>query len=509
MQMRWRLLLALAAVALALAACSREPPPGDRARLATAGARESAPSTALPEAQPSHPPADPGTPAAAPMGENAGNLPEPPSAPQVYVVQPGDTLSAIAARLGCSVEALAQANGLANPNALQVGQQLQVPATPLEVGPANRLLPDSEFVYGQSTLHFDVTAFVARQDGYLSNYVETVEGRLLTGAQIVETVALHYSLHPRLLLALVEFQSGWVTNPTPADVTYPLGSAAGTNQLLYRQLAWVANELNRGYYDWRGRGKEVITWADGSATRFDPSLNAATVGVQHLLSLLVPKAMWLVQVGTGPGSLLETYGRLFGSPNANDAGPLLPPDLAAPELVLPWDRGLTWFLTGGPHGGWGDGSAWAAIDFVSDEPGLGCAAARQWATAMAEGLVVRSEDGEVWLDLDGDGAVQTGWVLFYLHLAAEGRVQAGTWVQPGDRLGHPSCEGGFSTATHLHIARRYNGEWIAADGPLPLVLDGWQARSDGVEYDGSLVKGDQVRTACECTEPDFNGIRNR
>jgi peptidoglycan endopeptidase LytE len=52
--------------------------------------------------------------------------PPPSSAP--YVVQPGDTLSAIAARFGTTVAALAAANGLANPNRIRVGQTLRVPA---------------------------------------------------------------------------------------------------------------------------------------------------------------------------------------------------------------------------------------------------------------------------------------------------------------------------------------------------------------------------------------------
>ncbi|MCL8207798.1 MAG: LysM peptidoglycan-binding domain-containing protein [Actinomycetia bacterium] len=47
-----------------------------------------------------------------------------------YVVQPGDTLSAIAARFGTTVAALAAANGLANPNRILVGQTLRVPAAP-------------------------------------------------------------------------------------------------------------------------------------------------------------------------------------------------------------------------------------------------------------------------------------------------------------------------------------------------------------------------------------------
>jgi putative chitinase len=44
-----------------------------------------------------------------------------------YVVQPGETLTDIAARFGTTVEALAAANGLANPSAIRIGDRLRVP----------------------------------------------------------------------------------------------------------------------------------------------------------------------------------------------------------------------------------------------------------------------------------------------------------------------------------------------------------------------------------------------
>jgi murein DD-endopeptidase MepM/ murein hydrolase activator NlpD len=45
----------------------------------------------------------------------------------VYVVAPGDTLGAIAARFGISLDALVAANGIADPNRLVAGQQLLIP----------------------------------------------------------------------------------------------------------------------------------------------------------------------------------------------------------------------------------------------------------------------------------------------------------------------------------------------------------------------------------------------
>lgn len=48
---------------------------------------------------------------------------------QTYIVQKGDTLSAIASMYGTSWKKLAEFNGLANPNKLYVGQEIQIPGS--------------------------------------------------------------------------------------------------------------------------------------------------------------------------------------------------------------------------------------------------------------------------------------------------------------------------------------------------------------------------------------------
>lgn len=56
--------------------------------------------------------------------------PPPPAAPgDTYTVQPGDTLSGIAAMWGVTVSAVAVANGIANPNLIYPGQVLHKPST--------------------------------------------------------------------------------------------------------------------------------------------------------------------------------------------------------------------------------------------------------------------------------------------------------------------------------------------------------------------------------------------
>jgi hypothetical protein len=198
-----------------------------------------------------------------------------------------------------------------------------------------------------------------------------------------------------------------------------------------------------------------------------------------------------MELATGFPALYE---RMFGNPwvRAHSVEPLYPPDLTQPRLILPFLIDQIWSYSGGPHGAWERDGAWAAVDFAPGSLEHGCFDTDVYTVAAASGLVVRSENGVVAIDLDGDGREQTGWVLIYLHIAERGRVPVDSWVEVGDLVGHPSCEGGFSTGTHLHLARKYNGEWIVADGPLPFVMSGWTVHAGEKPYDGELVRGDQI-----------------
>jgi hypothetical protein len=104
------------------------------------------------------------------------------------------------------------------------------------------------------------------------------------------------------------------------------------------------------------------------------------------------------------------------------------------------------------------------------------------------------------LDLDGDGDERTGWVIFYFHIETKDRVAVGKELKAGDPIGHPSCEGGRTTGTHVHIARKYNGEWIPADSIIPFDLSGWVAHNGSLEYEGTLTKGGRTIIACTCAD---------
>ncbi len=445
----------------------------------------------------------PGTPALSPTPDAPHPVPTLRPQSETYVVQPGDTLALLARRYQVSLQALMAANNLSDPNRIQVGQVLRIPPPePVGQAPNFKILPDSELVDGPMDALFVPADWLEARNAFLSIYTEEVYGRTLTGAEIVDTVARNYAVSPRLLLALLDFFSGWTSPeaPAPGWLTYPLGWRDGVHQGLWGQLSWAANELNRGYYLWQVNALPVFVLADGSLVRPNPTVNAATASVQRLLGLLLDYRAWRQAVG--PQGFAATYADLFGNPFDRAIEPLMPPDLKQPPMQLPFEAGTPWYFTGGPHSAWGDGSAWAALDFAPTDTAPGCTPSQAWVTAVAAGVVTRSSDGVVVLDLDGDGYEQTGWAVLYLHIAAQDRVAPGQRLAAGDRIGHPSCEGGVATGTHVHLARKFNGQWIAADGPQPFVLDGWVSHGTGVAYEGWLEKEGQRVEACACRQAE-------
>lgn len=513
---RHRRALTLFIAALALSACVR-PGPGQPNPFAQgqATASGSVEQHALDEA--TAPPL--GTPLVAQLGTPPPSYDGSPTADSAHysveasgttgshTVAVGDTLGLLAQRYGTTVAALMELNGLTNPDIVHVGQSLLVPGLEIQVvtGPDFKIIPDSELVYGPGALEFDASAFVTGMGGYLLRHQEEVEGQMMAGPAIVQLVADRHSVNPRLLLAALEYRTGWLTEESPSSETANMGYTGAGARGLYGQLSWAANLLNLGFYGRAEGGLRGFNLGSDTQVTFSPVINDATAGVQRYLGAVEGATLESWQRESGPDGLYAVYYRLFGNPFAYTVEPLLPDDLSSPAMELPWAEGETWYMTSGPHGAWNSGSAWGALDFAPPGGQLGCVQSEAWVTAMAAGTVIRSGNGAVVVDLDGDGYAGTGWAITYMHLETRDRVPMGTEVAVGDRLGHPSCEGGFSNGTHLHITRSYNGRWISADGDLPFVMSGWVSTGAGAEYDGYLTRDGITREACVCRE-EINAV---
>jgi LasA protease len=417
----------------------------------------------------------------------------------VYTVQQGDTLTALALRFEVEEAEIQSAAPLPDTGLLSIGSQIQLPDRLEGVLPyTNPIMPDSEVIYGPSVGVFDTAAYARAAGGFLGGYAELVRGETMNGPEIVQQVAIETSTNPRLLLAFLEYRSGWVLGHPPGaeNNRYPIGYNATGAAGLYHELMITARLLAQGFYGWRDGSRLAINFKNGSQGRLSPGLNPGSAALMGLVAALHERQNWETQL-YGQDSFLTFYENMFGDywSRAATVEPYLLATDRQPELALPFTPGEAWSLTAGPHSTWQTGTPRGALDFapITGEPP--CAVSFRWVTAAAPGLVVRTGQGVVALDLDGDGDEGTGWVLVFLHIAEKGRVSVGTWVAQDAPIGHPSCEGGQSTGTHVHLARKFNGEWLGIDEPFPMMLSGWRAYAGKGRYEGYLQKGDSIVTS--------------
>ncbi len=425
-----------------------------------------------------------------------------------YTVQPGDTVVHIAGAVGDTPANLRRINGMNRSEEVLAGQSIIVHLPFAGHAPAIKLVPDSEVVDSPTAAKFDIARFMAEHpNSYLNRYHEKFDGRDTDGPHIVLRVAQELSVHPRILLALLEYVSGWISNPSPSgnNLLYPLGIKNANRRTLSRQLSWAGARLNEGYYGWRLANRLWVQFSDNTHAYAGSDVNAGTAAVQNYLAAIGTHSTLPAMAGDGPRSFVHTYEELFGDPWQFDLGTLVPDNLRQPTMTLPFSKGEMWMITGGPHAAWGMGSPWAALDFAPRNS-TSCRVLPGWILSVAPGIITRSIDGEVSESLDPSGDERTGWSVFYMHVGTPDRVSVGQTVQTGDHIGHPSCEGGDATGSHLHIARKYNGEWIPAGGNIPFDLSGWVATDGNAEYDGSLSNGSLTRYPCDCKDPNTNGI---
>lgn len=420
----------------------------------------------------------------------------PKDTPILYYAQSGDSLAVLSIHFGVEMSEITSTSPIPQNGLISPGQLLLIPSKLDAISSPLKLMPDSEIVNSPSSVDFDIENFVKNAGGYLHSYSEYLSSTGKTsGAEIIKRVSIEYSINPRLLLALLQYQSGWVYGGPEnlIEKNYPLGNEDINYLGLYKQAVWAAGEIMTGYYGWREGTLVAIDFPDKSILRLAPDLNSGTVGLHYYFSRMHNLPDWADDL-YGEKSVIGLHREMFGNPwiRAQVYEPLFNQFVSQPDMILPFEIGPVWALTGGPHASWGAAQVRGALDFAPPSNEGGCIDSDEWVVASVSGLVVRSGNGAVVIDMDEDGYEQTGWNIIYLHIATKHRVPLGTFLKVGDRIGHPSCEGGVSTGTHVHITRKYNGEWVPADGPLPFILSGWRAKAGASIYTGWLIKEDRI-----------------
>lgn len=408
-----------------------------------------------------------------------------------YTVLDGDTLPGLAARFNTTEKEIRAANPILpeHTTTLPQGLPMQIPIYYRNSwGSSYKILADAQYVNGPADKGFSARSYTDRQPGWFKYYNTWSDSRNLRGGELVDYIAVSYSISPRLILAILQYMTHALTDPNYRD-DFNSASVLGFPGEKYRTLSGQLNQLgeffNEHYYSYKNGAFFEYELRDGTLVRIDPWLNACSAVLQAYFAMVLSAEQYYTAIG--PNGFIRTYKEMFGDfPSVDEYPAHLPGSLEQVELRLPFKDGEAWTYTGGPHTAWGSMHPYAAIDFAPPAQEHGCFISNAEVIAPHSGTIVRTDTGLAMLDMDDDGDERTGWVMMFLHLKTESIPPLGTHVEMGDVLGHPSCDGGTSSGTHVHIARKYNGEWIDAGGVIPLNLDNWITENGKVKYEGIM-----------------------
>jgi soluble lytic murein transglycosylase-like protein len=189
--------------------------------------------------------------AAAALGATAAVAVPTVAAASTYVVRPGDTLTAIAARHGTTVRALVDANRISNPNLIRVGQLLRIPDSSAALPNYTAGARDDDLYTvqpGEGLLaiarHWGVDPTALAQANGISVHAPLIRGttlripgRLARVRALLTGVAEQTGVDPKLVRAVSWMESGWQQN-----VVSPTG-AVGLMQIEPSTGDWISRYI--------------------------------------------------------------------------------------------------------------------------------------------------------------------------------------------------------------------------------------------------------------------------
>jgi murein DD-endopeptidase MepM/ murein hydrolase activator NlpD len=332
-------------------------------------------------------------------------------------------------------------------------------------------------------------AFLAEQAGPLKEVRVQIGSRSQSFAAVLTSLSSLYSFSPKVMLALIEAQSGLLTaaQPTSDQIGWAVGYQADGRRGIYAQLRWASLEIRQALRDYAlgyGNSLPPLEFADGSEQQVDPTLSLSRY---VLARVLAPT--------TTPGNLnnrldrfLNTYSQLFEDPRPaptdwpEPAEPFLSPPMEEIVPITSFFDHDTPFLqkNGSLLTFWGRSETDIAFAYDGHTG---------WDYALAPpDLVLAAAEGRVIFAGNSDDGCATparavivdhgnGYRTLYWHLATI-EVEAGQVVERGAVLGMAG-ESGCVTGPHLHFQVQYLGRDVDPYGWCGSAPDNWALNPAG------------------------------
>lgn len=347
------------------------------------------------------------------------------------------------------------------------GVQVPPPAPPRAT-----LINRERFFYEPNFYAAQVQAYLDTQPGPLRGLRAPIGDREQSLAEIVSSAATYISVNPKVILTLIEQQSGALTNPAPSeDQLKWLLAYRGENERRagwVAQLDWLRRELHRAQSDFPNNPQ--LTYADASRSPLPPGLGVADYAIARVLAQTTSAADLPNKLDRGNSSFVATYTRLFGDPRE---APVDLPAPAVPFLSLPMDKPhqITSFFDHDSPFLQQNGSIVTYRGERSIDPRMSYDGHDGWDIAMLppEPVLAAADGTVVFAGNAADGCNTravvidhgNGYRTLYWHL---GKVTAQPGpIKRGDKVGVAGASG-CGTGPHLHFSVQYLGRGTDAYG---------------------------------------------
>lgn len=332
--------------------------------------------------------------------------------------------------------------------------------------------PAHPLVYSYDEMfNFDIEAYLASQAPHLLPYAEQISHW-----------AGYSSISPRVLLALMEQQSGVLraTSLSPQQLAQPFAGLSAKPDFA-GQLRDVADQLATRLY---------------SAPQHPGAAEFSSVQAPSALDFLFvqPELQPLSQdQASSPSTMANQFGQIYRQLFAEDFAAIErnadsqqlqddPVILAGPAngfLQFPFPTGQSWHV-GGAHTNTGSGNYPMSSLDMSQGGGWGSNQSGRWVAASAAGSFKRHSS--CFAEIVHSG----GWSTTYYHLMNI-QYNTGASVSKNTKIANPAntqaqalCNGGASTGPHQHWSLKQNGSWTHLNG---VYVSGWRITATGSSYD--------------------------
>lgn len=313
-----------------------------------------------------------------------------------------------------------------------------------------------QLLYGyEEMLSFDVKEYLQQNSPHLVDY-----------AEVISHYAGYSSISPKLLISLIEQQTGLISAPgTDEQLQKPFATLSSKTGFA-EQVEEISEKLASSFYQGHsfkvtGKNEKLTTDADAIRainqlfSKQEKSTNnlaaVEQINQSKMIGLITQYNLLFNAINT------ETERNALRQQTSNDVN-----DLDS-YFQLPFPEGDYW-KNGGSHGNSGSGSyPQSSLDF--NQGGYwGDNLSYIWVSAAAPGTVKYHSSCLM------EVIHQDGWSTTYYHLS---NIQYGTgaYVERNTPIANYAsnksqalCNGGASTGPHLHFSMKKNGQYYHLNG---------------------------------------------